>query len=132
MMKTASKPLGIALIVVGAFVIIGVMTFAGPCVHDDGSVSTCAQASWGIVAGGLFLIGAAIALMVFANRTARIVFAVICALLGLLIVLMPGTILPLCMMDTMHCQAVMKPFAQICGAIAIILGVVAAVVAARH
>lgn len=131
-MKSTMKALGIATLAVAVFTIVGVMTFAGPCVHDDGSTATCAQASWGIVGGAVFLAGAAIAQVAVEGRTARIVCAVICALLGVFIFLVPGTILPLCMMDTMHCQAVMKPFAQLMGAIAVILGAATVIVGVRR
>ena len=131
-MKSAFKPLGIAQIVVAVLLVAGVLNFAGPCVHDDGSVATCAQASWGIIGGGVFLFGAALAQLVVETRAARIACAVICAALGVFIILAPGTIMPLCMMETMHCQAVMKPFAQICGGVAILLALVSAVLAVRR
>jgi hypothetical protein len=130
-MKSKMMPFGIALLMVALLLIVGVMTFAGACTHDDGSVSTCARASWGLVGGGVFLAGIAIVQLVVESRGAQIVCAVIAAALGVFIFLVPGTILPLCMMETMHCQAVMKPFGQVMGALAVILGIVSLIRAAR-
>lgn len=129
---TARKVLGYIQVAIPILLIAGILNFAGPCHHDDGTVATCAQASWGIIGGGVFLLGIALAQLVVETRTARIVCAVLCAALGAFIILAPGTIMPLCMMETMHCQAVMKPFAQICGGAAILLAAVSAVLALRR
>lgn len=129
---TANKVLGYIQIAIAILLIAGVLNFAGPCVHDDGSIPACAQASWGIIGGGVFLLGAALAQLVVETRTARIICAIVCASLGVFIVLVPGTLLPLCMMETMHCQAVMKPFAQICGGATVFLSVASAILAIRR
>ena len=129
---TANKVLGYIQIVIPILLIAGVLNFAGPCSHDDGTVATCAQASWGIIGGGVFLLGTALAQLVVESRGARIACAVVCAALGVFIILIPGTILPLCMMETMHCQAVMKPFAQVCGGATVLLSITSIVVAVRR
>ena len=129
---TANKVLGYMQVAVPILLIAGVLNFAGPCVHDDGSIATCAQASWGIIGGGVFLLGAALAQLVVETRAARIICAVICAALGVFIFLVPGTLLPLCTMETMHCQAVMKPFAQICGGATVLLSLVAIALSGRR
>jgi len=129
---TANKVLGYIQVAIPILLIGGILNFAGPCVHDDGSVAACAQASWGIIGGGVFLLGVALAALVVESPVARIVCAVLCAALGVFIILAPGTIMPLCMMETMHCQAEMKPFAQICGGAAILVAIISAVLAVRR
>ena len=129
---TANKVLGYIQVAIPILLIGGILNFAGPCVHDDGSVAACAQASWGIIGGGVFLLGVALAALVVESPVARVVCAVLCAALGVFIILAPGTIMPLCMMETMHCQAVMKPFAQICGGAAILVAIISAVLAVRR
>lgn len=129
--KTAFKWLGIAQIVVTIALIAGVFTFAGPCKHDDGSIAVCAQASWGIIGAGVFLLGTSLAQLVAETPTARILFAIACAAIGVFIILAPGVLMPLCTMETMSCQAVMKPFAQICGGATILISVITTVVAIR-
>ena len=129
---TANKVLGYIQAAIPILLIGGVLNFAGPCVHDDGSIPACAQASWGIIGGGVFLLGAALAQLVVETRVARIVCAILCAALGVFIILAPGTIMPLCMMETMQCQAVMKPFAQVCGGVTVLLSVVSIVLAVRR
>lgn len=110
---------------------MGVLTFSGPCVHDDGSAAVCATASQGVVGGGVVLLIGAILRLAIKSRAARIAFAVTCVVAGVFVILAPGTIFPLCMMAEMHCQAVMKPFAMLCGGAAAIVAVIAAIVAAR-
>lgn len=129
---SATKVLSVIQIAFAILLIGGVFNFAGPCVHDDGSVATCAQASWGIVGGGVFLLGAALAQMVVESRVARIVCAIICGALGVFIILVPGTILPLCMMETMRCWTVMRPFAMLCGGASILVAIMSIVFALRR
>lgn len=129
---TANKVLGYIQVAIPILLIAGILNFAGPCHHDDGTVATCAQASWGLIGAGVFLLGISLAQLAVEGKAARIICAVLCAAFGLFIILIPGTILPLCMMETMHCQAVMKPFAQICGGATILLSVISIVLAARR
>ena len=79
----------------------------------------------------MFLLGTSLAQLVAETPTARILFAIACALLGVFIILVPGVLLPLCTMETMSCQAVMKPFAQICGGATILISLITTVVAIR-
>lgn len=128
----ATKVLGGIQVGAAVLLVAGILTFAGPCApHEDGTAATCAQASWGLIGLGVMLAGAALAQLAVEVKAARLVCAALCLVLGILVVLMPGGILPLCMMETMHCQAVMKPFAQLIGAIVAILAAVSAVVALR-
>lgn len=128
---TAQKVLGIIQILIAALLVVGVLTFAGPCVHEDGSAAMCSTASQGIIGGGVLLLIGAILQLVIKSRVSRIAFAVVCIVAGVFVILAPGTIFPLCMMAEMHCQAVMKPFAMLCGGAAAIVAVIAAIVAAR-
>ncbi len=130
-MKAKMRPFGIVLLACAVLLIVGVMTFAGSCTHNDGSVATCARASWGLVGGGVFLAGIAIAQLVSESRAAQIACAIAAVALGALIFLIPGAILPLCMMETMHCQAMMKPFGQLMGILALAIGAVSLIRAAR-
>ena len=129
---TANKVLGYIQVDLPILIIGGVLNFAGPCVHDDGSIPACDEAAWGIVGGGVFLLGAALAQLVVETRVARIVCAILCAALGVFLILAPGTIMPLCMLENMQCQAVMKPFAQVCGGVTVLLSVVSIVLAVRR
>lgn len=127
----ALRALGVIQVATALFLVAGVLSFAGPCVHDDGSPITCAQASWGIIGMGVMLMGAALAHLVVEGRVARVVCSALCAFLALIVMLVPGPILPICPVETMHCQAVMKPFALACGGFVIALSVLSAIVALR-
>lgn len=129
---TAQKMLGYIQAAIPIALIGGILNLFGPCSHNDGAVAACAQASWGIIGGGVFLLGIALAQLAVETRTARIVCAVLCAALGAFIFFVPGTILPLCADPTMQCQVAMKPFAQICGGAAILLALVTLVINIRR
>ena len=112
--RTITKPLTIALLAVSALLIVGLMTFAGPCVHDDGTASECFNSALGIGATGLFLVGLALFGLMLPQGRALGVVALIAIALAIFIIAAPGNLFPLCMMDTMHCRAVMMPFATLC------------------
>lgn len=120
--KKTARALGFATVVIGAVVVLGVLTFAGPCVHEDGSTSTCATAGMAVLWGGLgvvlFGLLATAAVSRGHARAVSIVAFASAAVAALLVVLAPGTLFPLCMMATMRCQAVMRPFAHIAGVLA--------------
>ena len=121
-MKEKIVPLILAA--VGAVLAIGVLTFAGPCVHDDGTVAACFAASRAVIACGIVacisgLLGAALR-----GIQTSMVLSVIGIVAGILAIAFPGGIMPLCMMQTMHCWSVMRPFALIMGAVVAIVAAV--------
>ena len=130
----STRRLSIPLIVGAAFsalLVVGVLTFAGPCVHDDGSHAACYTASQAILAAGVVAFVASVAGIVVRNDLARCVLAVGAVLAGAFAVASPGALFPLCMMQTMRCHLVMRPFALVVGVVVCVCGIVAAVVAFR-
>jgi len=73
----------------------------------------------------LFLAGVAIFGLFDVTPTVRIILGVLGLALGLFVAFAPGNLLPLCMMETMQCRAVMQPFA-------LLLGIVLAVLSAAQ
>ena len=113
--KSMFRIINYALLAIGVLVIVGLFTFAGACSHDDGSAPACFNSATGIGGAALFLVGVAIFGVFDVTPTVRIVLGLLGVFLGLFIAFAPGTILPLCMMETMQCRAVMQPFALLMG-----------------
>lgn len=122
--------LDIVVVIVAALIVVGVLTFAGPCVHEDGSEAMCTSAGRGILILGIAALIAAV-VRLFTPKLAKAALAVVDAVLGAGIALLPGTLVPLCMMETMRCQAVMKPTATLLGIVLAIASAVAVVQALR-
>ena len=112
---------GIILAVLGAAIAAGAATVLGPCVHEDGSAAACTAAGTAVLCGGCVLAALAAAILCVRSPAARTVlfFVALCACaVG---TALPGTIFPLCKMDTMRCRAVMQPAAIILFAAALIV-----------
>ena len=118
--------------VMGLLLAIGVSTVFAACgPKDDGTWMHChdvqiALAVCGAVAVVVFVAGA-----LLKGGGARTALFVIGAIVCIVALLLPG-IMPMCMMDTMRCHAVMAPFARIIAALGAILGIVNAVLVHRQ
>ena len=126
-----TKVTAIALAVLGAVFALLVTTVAGPCVHDDGSTGMCAASGNALLAMGAAVVVVALVRAFIPGKAPALVLDVVAALAGLAIVFVPGNVTPLCMMETMHCNAVMHPTAMVCGALIAIVAAVDAVRTAR-
>lgn len=128
---SASKALGVVIAVLAAVLVVGALTFAGPCVHDDGSASACQASQFGIVGAGAVALIAAIASLLVKNRAATSALLFVAAAAGLFAAFAPGNLLALCMMSSMRCRAVMQPFAQFAGVALAAVSIIAGIRAAR-
>ena len=99
----------ILLLVLAAIIAAGSVTVLGPCVHEDGSKGPCADAGRALLIDGCVTAVLAILIMLLKRRGVRLVLfaAALCA--AVIGILLPGVLMPLCKMDTMHCRAVMQP-----------------------
>lgn len=100
----------IVLLVLSVVFLIGSLTFFAPCgPKDDGSWMSCHWAG-SAVAGvaGVLVVVSLIHLFVPDSgiKTGLSLTAIPTALLSLIL---PGNIIPLCMMDTMRCRSVTRP-----------------------
>lgn len=120
--KISSIPAALAL-VLAALLAVGVLTFAGPCIHEDGTTGMCFGASRFAVAAAFAAVAAALVRLVLTSPRIWVMADSVLALSGVCAAFVPGTVLPLCMMATMRCNAVMKPFALLMGIGIAILGV---------
>ncbi len=110
----------VILLVLAVIIAVGSVTVLGPCVHEDGSEAPCAGTGRAILADGILLaVLSVLLLFVRAPKTRGILF-MITAVTALAGILMPGTLLPVCRMDTMRCRMVMQPAMIILFALALL------------
>ena len=122
----------VAIVLLGVFLALGILTFAGPCVHDDGSASICYAASRVVAACGIIATIVGVAGILFGNDIIGRTCAVFAALSGLCAAIALGTFLPLCMLQTMRCWTAMRPFAMACGIAIALCAVVQIVLISRR
>ena len=116
----------VLLLAAAVLIAIGSVTVIGPCVHADGSAAACTDTGRAILIDGCVLAALATVLLFVRTPGARaaIFLAALCA--AVVCILLPGTIMPLCRMDTMHCRAVMQPSVMILSGIAAIISLAGA------
>ena len=109
----AQPAAGIALLCLDVILIAGLLLLPGPCAQHGSpdNVPSCywaCRASLGVAAIVAIL---AIVRIFETDEGARRGLSLACALLGVLVALMPGVIIELCADPTMSCNAIMRPFA---------------------
>ena len=126
-----NRPLAAVSFIAAVVLVIGLLTFAGPCVHEDGSAAACHAAWVAAVAGGA--VGALASLGALLMRKAKSAGCVLllAAVAGLFSAAAPGTLFGMCLMQTMRCWAVMRPFALVCGGILFLCALIGAVMMLR-
>lgn len=112
--------LTVILLVLAVIIAVGSVTVLGPCVHEDGSEAPCTGTGRAILADGILLAVLSVFLLFIKAPKMRLILFMITAVAALAGVLMPGTLLPVCKMDTMHCRMVMQPAIIILFALALL------------
>lgn len=121
----------IVLSLLPAVLLLGIRTFAGPCVHEDGSAAACTNTGYVLLALGAVALVLCFMRLFAADKRTRRSFDLLLVIAGILLAVLPGTALPLCMMATMRCRSLMLPFARIMGAV-IALGALACELTEDH
>ena len=118
--------------ILGLVLAIGVMTAFSACgPKEDGMWMHCHDVQMAIaVCGAVITVALAVATFI-KGKGARIALYVVAIVLCIVVIALPS-VMPMCMMDTMRCHAVMAPFARVVGALGGILGIVNAVLAHRE
>ncbi len=110
-----STILGIAILVICLVIIFGVEFIFHSCgAHDDGSYMACHWAQKAVMTAGIILAIQAAALVFTKERKLQTVMSSCIACGAIVTALIPNVIINLCMMPTMHCNAVMRPWTIIC------------------
>lgn len=93
---------------------IGVLTFLGPCVHEDGTTGVCGEAGrLSAILGGCAAAFALLSAVLRHKGKLAVCLLILTAGCGAAAFFTPGGIQPLCMMDTMRCRAIMTPAVKI-------------------
>ena len=100
----------IVLLILSAIFLAGILTFFAPCgPKDDGSWMTCHWAGQAIrgIAAVLFIIS--VIHLIIKDENVKQGLSVAIIPMALLSAILPGTLIGLCMMNTMRCRAIMRP-----------------------
>ena len=125
------RPLVAVSFVAAVLLAVGALTFAGPCIHEDGSAAVCHTAAHAIAACGVVGAVGSLAALFLRGDKAAAAAAVVSAAAGIFAAVAPGTVFGLCMMQTMRCWTVMKPFALVCGGVLFVCALIAAIALLR-
>ena len=113
-MKEKKTPFGIAdilLPVLSIIFLVGLLTFAGPCgPKEDGSFMSCHWAGQAVKALAVLLIVMSVIRLALRDRGMKKGLSIAIVLTAITAAVIPGNLISLCMMNTMHCHAVMRPF----------------------
>ena len=113
-MKDKKMPLGITdilLPVLSIVFLIGLLTFAGACgPKEDGSFMTCHWAGQAAKALAVLLLITSIIRLAVRDRGMKKGLSIAIVLTAITAAVIPGILINLCMMNTMHCHVVMQPF----------------------
>lgn len=124
--KPKAAPLaGIVLTGLSALLIVGLLTFAGPCdVADGAAVSSCVWACRAMLGMGAVLAIISIVRIFETDEGERRGLSLSAALLGALIAATPGFLIGLCVDPALQCNAIMRPFAVSIGIVVFLTGVI--------
>lgn len=121
-MKNMTRILSAAILVCGIILAVGALYVFHACgPMDDGSWMKCHWAQQ--ISASLGVVIAVQAVIAIASKTRAGVSAAIIPT-AILAILVPNTIIPLCMMSDMRCQSIMKPAVWLVAGIILILAVV--------
>ena len=109
-MKQKINGFDVILLALSAALLLGVLTVFAPCgAKEDGNWMTCHWAG-NAVAGAAAVLTALAVMRIFAkDGKARSWLSAAMIPTALLAALIPGRLIPLCMMPSMRCRAVMSP-----------------------
>jgi len=97
------------LLALAGIITIGSFTVLGPCVHEDGSEAVCTTAGRAVLLAGCVITVLAVLTFLLRAPATRIFLFFLSMCVNTVGILLPGTLLPVCRMDTMHCRTVMQP-----------------------
>ena len=113
-MKDKKKTFGIADILLpflSTVFLIGLLTFAGACgPTEDGGFMTCHWAGQALKAFAVLLLVTSIIRLAVRDRGMKKGLSIAILLSSITAAVIPANLINLCMMNTMHCHAVMRPF----------------------
>lgn len=111
--------------VLGFLMTPGVMTVFHACGRkDDGTWMHCHAAQQGTAVMGIVIFVLFLLAALIKNRVAALLLSAAGIAACVVAMLIPGRIMPMCMMSTMRCHTVMQPFVQVVSVLTIITAVI--------
>ncbi|MBQ8967544.1 DUF4418 family protein [Ruminococcus sp.] len=112
---------GIAEIVLAALLTVGSFTVFKACGEHDGKYMACHWAQNAVTLTGTVIVLLALLRILLSDRGVKAGLAIGVLLSAISVILIPDTVISLCMMDTMRCHSIFRP------AVTVIASVLAAV-----
>ena len=98
-----------------AFIIVGLFTFAHVCDGMEGMTPICfITKKWAIIFGVILIVLSVIQLVV-KNKGIHIALSITQFISGIVMILLPIVIAPVCQMKSMHCYVYTRPLLVIAG-----------------
>lgn len=112
----------IFMLIPGILLSVGVKTVFHPCgMHEDGSFGSCHWAGEAVFGIGIVLLIIGILHLIMSRPAGKMGLSLATIPLALLAALLPKNLIRLCMMASMHCNAVMRPAVLIIGILSALL-----------
>ncbi|MBR1811055.1 MAG: DUF4418 family protein [Clostridia bacterium] len=122
--NTVSLFLGVCILLCSLSLTVGVRTLFHACVHDDGAFGACHWAQQAIFGAGIVLSVLSLVRLLFPGNGVKLGLDLGIIVNALLAALTPGILIHLCMMDTMVCNALMRPIVCAIAAVIAILALI--------
>lgn len=103
------SPPGVGQAILSLVLAVGTQTVFRPCIHEDGNFGTCHDAGLALTGIGVLLLILSVVGLFVKNKKAGALLCVGRAVLALAAIIVPGRVIPLCMMNTMRCNRIMRP-----------------------
>ena len=100
---------GIAEIVLAALLTVGSFTVFKSCGEHDGKYMACHWAQNAVTLTGTVIVLLALLRILLSDRGVKAGLAIGVLLSAISVILIPDTVISLCMMDTMRCHSIFRP-----------------------
>jgi uncharacterized membrane protein len=118
------KVLNAVNILIAALIIIGLNTFAHICTSMQGP---CAKTKTLAIAVAIVLAAAGLVQIFVSDKRINAIIGIAGVVIGLVTILLPLVIAPVCSMPSMHCYVYTRPFLVITGIVIAIVSVIDAI-----
>lgn len=120
----------IILFVISLVLCIGSFTFFSACGVGE-NIMACHWAQNAVTALGALLSVMALAALIIPDRKVKSGIELASTLAAVLTALVPGVVINLCMMDTMHCVSVFRPFTILFASVTAVAALLSAIINLR-
>ena len=123
--KTGTHLTALLQLIVSAVFLIGMLTFLAPCgPKDDGSFMSCHYAGLALTILAVCMTVLSLIALFLKQRAGRMILSVINIVPAVAALIIPGTVIGLCMMPEMRCRAVMRPGSIVFSVLIILISIV--------